>query len=104
MSSIEYHTIRWSEIRLPHPERRGELIKWRVDGPFSLRSYYRVDGSREPIRLDLSRRRPDGSLTGCLACGHTSFVVRRDRYVTTEMPAMTRPMRSRAPPLLRERS
>jgi len=78
VSSIEYHTIRWSEIRLPHPERRGEYVKVRVDGPFALRSYYRVDGSAQTIELDLSRRRADGTLSACLVCGHASFATRRD--------------------------
>lgn len=78
MPSIEYHTIRWSELRLPHPERPGERIRLRVDGPFALRSYYRVDGTPRTIELDLSRRRPDGSLAGCLVCGHPSFDTRRE--------------------------
>jgi hypothetical protein len=75
--SIEYHTIRWSEIRLPHPERNGEYVKLRIDGPFALRSYYRVDGSARTIELDLTRRRADGTLAACLVCGHASFAVRR---------------------------
>lgn len=78
MSSIEYHTIRWSEIRLPHPERPGELVRWKVDGPFALRSYYRVEGSARTIELDLKRRRSDGTLSACLACGATAFAARRE--------------------------
>jgi len=78
VSPIEYHTIRWSELRLPHPERRGELVRWRVDGPFALRSYYRVEGTARTIELDLSRRRQDGTLSACLACGSTHFAVRRE--------------------------
>jgi len=77
VSSIEYHTIRWSEIRLPHPERRGEYVRLRLDGPFALRSYYRVAGSTRTIELDLSGRRADGTLAACLVCGHASFAVRR---------------------------
>ena len=73
MSAIEYHTIRWSEIRLPHPERPGEVVQWKVDGPFALRSYYRLEGAERTIELDLSRRREDGTLTGCLACPSTDL-------------------------------
>lgn len=69
MSSIEYHTIRWSEIRLPHPTRPGEFVRWKVDGPFALRRYYRVEGTDRTIELDLSHRSQDGTLTGCLCCG-----------------------------------
>lgn len=78
MSPIEYHTIRWSELRLPHPDRRGEFVRLKVDGPFALRSYYRVDGGSGRIQLDLSGRRPDGTLSACLACGHGTFARRTD--------------------------
>lgn len=78
MSSIETHTIRWSEIRLPHPTRPGELVKRRLDGPFALRSYYRIEGTETPLRLDLSLRRADGTLSACLVCGHAQFDARRE--------------------------
>jgi hypothetical protein len=65
VSPIEYHTIRWSELRLPHPERGGEHVR------------VRVDGTARTIELDLSRRRADGTLAACLVCGHASFTVRR---------------------------
>lgn len=69
MPPIEYRTIRWSELRLPHPTRAGERLRWRIDGPFALRSFYRVEGSERPIELDLSKRRADGTLEACLHCG-----------------------------------
>ena len=59
---INEQVIRWSEIRLPHPSRKGELISWKVDGPFSLRSYYEAEGCDERIDLDLSHDRPVQSL------------------------------------------
>ena len=65
---INEQVIRWSEIRLPHPSRDGELMPWKVDGPFALRSYYRVEGSDTRIELDLSHRRPDGTSDACLVC------------------------------------
>jgi len=73
---INEHVIRWSEIRLPHPSRKGELIPWKVDGPFSLRSYYEVPGEEGRIELDLSHRREDGTIDACLLCG-TSGLKRR---------------------------
>ncbi len=66
---INEQVIRWSEIRLPHPSREGELIPWKVDGPFSLRSYYEAEGCTERIELDLSHRREDGTIEKCLHCG-----------------------------------
>lgn len=67
--AINEHVIRWSEIRLPHPSRKGELIPWKVDGPFSLRSYYEVEDSGGRIELDLSHRKEDGTIERCLHCG-----------------------------------
>ena len=69
MSTINEQVIRWSEIRLPHPSRSGELVPWKVDGPFALRSYYRVEGTGETIALDLSPRHEDGTIDTCLHCG-----------------------------------
>ncbi|MEM6672507.1 MAG: hypothetical protein AAF726_06655 [Planctomycetota bacterium] len=66
---INERVIRWSEIRLPHPSREGELVDWKIDGPFALRSYYRVEETGDRIELDLSHRREDGTISTCLHCG-----------------------------------
>lgn len=66
---INEQVIRWSEIRLPHPSQEGQLLQWKVDGPFALRSYYRVEGTDERIELDLSHRHEDGTIDTCLHCG-----------------------------------
>lgn len=65
---INEQVIRWSEIRLPHPAKKGELIPWKVDGPYSLRSYYEVEGDGGRIELDLSHRKEDGTIDTCLHC------------------------------------
>ncbi len=74
--TINEQVIRWSEIRLPHPTRDGELVRWKVDGPFALRSYYRMEGVDEPVRLDLSRVKSDGTIDTCLHCGGGDLTTR----------------------------
>jgi len=72
--AINENVIRWSEIRLPHPARPGELARWEIDGPFALRRYYRVDGTDELVRVEhFERRNEDGTLSGCLFCGATDL-------------------------------
>ncbi len=71
-AAINENVIRWSEIRLPDPRGGGQLVRWKVDGPFALRSYYRVpaiDADAGTIRLDLSHRKVDGTIDRCLHCG-----------------------------------
>jgi len=75
---INEQVIRWSEIRLPHPSRKGELISWKVDGPFSLRSYYEAEGCDERIDLDLSHRKEDGTIEHCLNCGSSGLKLRME--------------------------
>ncbi len=77
--SINENVIRWSEIRLPHPSKVGELIPFKVDGPFALRNYYRLEGTKELIELDLSHRHPDGTIDRCLHCGSSSLEKTVDR-------------------------
>lgn len=69
-AAINENVIRWSEVRLPHPDANGQLLRWKVDGPFAVRSYYRVPGSvnKELIRLDLSLLNEDGTTDKCLHC------------------------------------
>lgn len=77
--AINERVIRWSEIRLPHPSRPGELATWELDGPFALRPYYRVEGEGDVVRIEhLDRRNPDGTLAGCLYCGAAPLQARRD--------------------------
>ena len=78
-TAINENVIRWSEIRLPHPTRAGELVSWKVDGPFALRSYYRLPGTKETIHLDLSHRQPDGTIHNCLNCGGSPLEKTADR-------------------------
>lgn len=70
-TTINERVIRWSEIRLPDPRGGDELVHWKVDGPFALRSYYRVPGTDAEsgtIRLELSHRAEDGTIERCLHC------------------------------------
>ncbi|MEM8710376.1 MAG: hypothetical protein AAGG01_05455 [Planctomycetota bacterium] len=76
---INENVIRWSEIRLPHPSRAGELVSWKVDGPFALRNYYRLEGTGELIHLDLSHRAQDGTIQKCLHCGGAHLQKSADR-------------------------
>ena len=78
-TSINENVIRWSEIRLPHPEKAGELLSWKVGGPFALRNYYRLEGSTELITLDLSHRHPDGTIDRCLHCSGSPLEKTVDR-------------------------
>lgn len=82
---INEQVIRWSEIRLPHPSRKGALIPWKVDGPFSLRSYYQVEGTGERIELDLSHRNEDGTIDRCLHCGGDQLSRRLEASFTTKL-------------------
>ncbi len=77
--SINENVIRWSEIRLPHPHKAGELIPFKVDGPFALRNYYRLEGTNELIELELSHRHPDGTIDRCLHCGGSHLEKTTDR-------------------------
>ena len=76
---INENVIRWSEIRLPNPSKAGELITWKVDGPYALRNYYRLEGSKELITLDLSHRKPDGTIDSCLVCSGSPLEKSADR-------------------------
>ena len=78
-TSINENVIRWSEIRLPHPNKVGELITWKVDGPYALRNYYRLEGTDELITLDLSHRAPDGTIERCLHCSGSPLEKTADR-------------------------
>ncbi|QDV09686.1 hypothetical protein Poly30_52450 [Planctomycetes bacterium Poly30] len=78
-TAINENVIRWSAIRLPHPSRPGQLVTWKVDGPFALRSYYRLEDTKEVIQLDLSHRREDGTIERCLHCGGTPLQKAADR-------------------------
>ena len=82
---INEQVIRWSEIRLPHPTAKGTLIPWKVDGPFSLRSYYQVEGTGERIELDLSHRKEDGTIERCLHCGADGLGHRVEASWTTKL-------------------
>ncbi|MFT5732575.1 MAG: hypothetical protein ACJA2W_000205 [Planctomycetota bacterium] len=77
--AINENVIRWSVIRLPHPSRPGELIDWKVDGPFALRSYYRLGDAKEIVKLDLSHRQEDGRILACLHCGGSPLPKSTDR-------------------------
>lgn len=76
--SINEQVIRWSEIRLPNPKGGSELLHWKVDGPFALRNYYRIEGTDDRIDLDLSHRNPDGTIDTCLHCGAKPLEARRE--------------------------
>lgn len=78
-AKINENVIRWSEIRLPHPSKPGELATWEMDGPFALRRYYRVDGEDGVVDIEhLECRNDDGTLSGCLFCGAKSLERRVD--------------------------
>ena len=93
--AINEHVIRWSEIRLPHPSRKGELISWKVDGPFSLRSYYEVEGSGGRIELDLSHRKEDGTIERCLHCGSAGLKGRMEASRASILTTTSRPSNTR---------
>lgn len=78
-ATINENVIRWSEIRLPHPDHPGQLASWPIDGPFAVRKYYRVEGSSETVELDhIERRNEDGTLSGCMYCGADALVKTAD--------------------------
>ncbi|MEL6428696.1 MAG: hypothetical protein AAFU73_08560 [Planctomycetota bacterium] len=77
--AINERVIRWSELRLPDPTRPGELAKWPIDGPFALRKYYRIEGTDAVVEIaHIDKRRDDGTLEGCLNCGHAGLVRRAE--------------------------
>ncbi len=78
-TAINENVIRWSVIRLPHPSKPGELLDWKVDGPFALRRHYCVEGTKDVIELDLSHRREDGTIQVCLHCGGAPLQKSSDR-------------------------
>lgn len=88
-ATINENVIRWSEIRLPHPERPGELATWKLDGPFALRPYYRVEGTSKTVELrHLDERRDDGTLAGCIYCGASGSFSKRSELDWTPIAVL----------------